>query len=215
MAALLAPGICRYALHGTYGGRPVVNIVDMKIDTTGASVDRDEAIFEICGDIMNNWFEQVVDYTICDDFIFTKASWVDLDSLDGSVGERSSTSLHALPLPGGLDVAPMPGNVALRVNKNTVARRGERQGRMYVCGIAEGLTAPGGPNMVNTGDLPAMNTAFSTFFTNITDEGIEILEETQSMVVVHTVDGAFTSSSTVTGLTVDPMVASQRRRLRG
>lgn len=215
MAALVAPGICRYALHGTYAGRPVVNIIDMKIDTTGTTVSRDDSIFEIAGDILNNWFDEIVNFIICEDFTFTKVTWLDLNSLDGAVGERSSTSVHTLPLNGALTNPPMPGNVALRVNKNTIGRRGERQGRMYLCGIAEDLTASGGPNMVQPGDIPAINAGLATFLDNITDESVVGQTDTKKMHVVHTKDGVFTSSSTVTALVVDPMVASQRRRLRG
>jgi hypothetical protein len=215
MAAIIASGICRYAVNASYSGHDVVNIVDMKIDTTGTIQPRDEAVHDQAGRILNAWSDGVIAHSV-DKYTAQSVSWIDLDSLDGSTGERSTTDAETWPQSGTIGGAGAPGNVAIRVNKNTTARRGQRQGRMYLCGMAESLTTEGLPNELAEGSLAGFNTMLQALLEAFNNEAQpqDVLIYDSEMVVVHTKDGAFVDSSDVTSLTIDQYTASQVRRIR-
>lgn len=227
MAALVADGIARYAVNQAYNGRAVVNIFDMKIDTTGTITDREEACFAQAGNLMNAWVDIIVPL-LADQLVTNSVAWVDLDSLTGSVGARTSTTTTTLPAPGGTSSAKMPGNVAIRVNKQTSGGRGTRQGRLYLCGVNEASTDPNNPNSPNAGWIAQLQPALDDFLDAIRGENDVFLGNaayTSQLHVIHTTSEfisknvygppEFVSSSPVTALTVDPILGSQRRRLRG
>ena len=215
MVALIAPAICRFAVNGTYGGRAVVNIVDMQIDTTGSTLAREDACFQQAGIIINEWDDSILT-NLESYYKANSVSWVDLNSEDGSVGERTSTVDTTFPQPGKrTGTAAMPGNVALRINKTIVAQRGQRQGRMYLAGVSEAMTNGSVPNSLEAGQIATWNTALAAFLGDIAQSDSDPLSYNSKMVVVHTVDGVFTTYSDVTALTVDEFLGSQRRRLRG
>lgn len=215
MAALVAPGICRYAINGSYAGRAVVNILDMKIDTTGSTISRDEAIEAQAELIIDGWTVQVLDYLVVDNYSANELTWVDLDSLTGSTGAKSSTAVSNWPDNGLGAQEPMPGNVALRVNKRTNAARGERQGRMYLCGVAENQTDNANPNALSSAFVTGGNERLADLLTDITKETVGPSDWSSQLHVVHTVGGVFQSSSEVVLLEIDGTLGSQRRRLRG
>ena len=137
MAAIVAPGIARYSINGTLGGQPVVNVLDINIsDVVNGS--RDDAVATCAGDLINQWADHVLPL-VTDEYSFDSVSWVDLDSIDGSTGERSSTDGTTLPEVGGDTGACMPGGVALLVRKIGSGGRRERNGRASWMG----LRAPG------------------------------------------------------------------------
>ena len=213
MAALVAPGICRYTINQTYGGRPVVNIIDMQIDTTGTGWDRGEAIRLAAGDILNNWVEHVM--TIQTSAVtFSSVSWVDLNSEDGPTGIRTSTSNETLPKNGTASGTNGWGNVAWRVNKGGSAVRGQRSGRMYLVGVPEEANENSNPSVVIPTWAGYVNTAMGDFLDGINDvEGMSDI--TRKMVVLHVVAGLYQGYGDVESLTCDARFGSQRRRLRG
>lgn len=210
MAAIVANGVCRYAVHGLFAGRQVVNILDMKIDTTGVGTDRDEACFRQAGRILNAWNGNVLALLV-NNYSAQSVSWVDLDELDGPTGQRTSTDTKTWPTSGLSGNEALPGNVAIRINKITNSRRGSKQGRMYLCGADEFTTSDAAPNTVTETNQGLINAAMDTFLSEITSE--EVLYDSQ-LHVVHTAAGVFTTSSEVDALTVDATLGSQRRRLR-
>jgi hypothetical protein len=109
----------------------------------------------------------------------------------------------------------MPGNVAMRVNKRTSSKRGQKQGRMYICGVAENQTDDSNPNMLSTGTVEGANPRLQSFLSGITQE-IEgnPFESSSQLHVLHLRNGNYAGSSEVTLLEVDPTLGSQRRRLR-
>lgn len=214
MAALIAPGVARYAVNGQYSGRPVVNILDFRIDTTGTTVNRDDAVQDKAGDIIEQWTDHILPL-LDDEYTALSVSWVDLDEDDGSTGERSSTDTIEWPENGSQDGAGMPGNAAIRINKNIVARRGQRQGRMYLAGVNESLTTDDAPNQVDPASAANFNTALADFLAEVNDSQVGGFDYVAALGVVHTKDDVFTSFSDVEALVVDQTLGSQRRRLRG
>jgi hypothetical protein len=213
MAALVADGVVRYAVNGTYDGHDVVNIVDIKIDTTGSDESREESAESVAGIIINEWSDSILPLLV-ENYQAVSVSWIDLDSLTGSVGERTNTDDHTWPEPGTTASSPMPGNVAARVNKTTVSARGQRQGRMYLCGVPEAWTLGLGPNRITADNVTAINAKLEDFLGDVNQDGSGILNYTCDMVVVHTKDGDFTSSTKITNLSIDGYLSSQVRRIR-
>lgn len=217
MAAITAPGVCRYAVNGSYQNRPVVNIVDLVLSDLGIGIDREEACFNSAGDILNQWSDHILP-NLCDNYLALSVSWVDLDSLDGSTGERSSTADNTWSAGGEVTSPAMPGNVAFRINKAVTSARGLRGGRMYLCGVPESATEDGAPNSVNAGTIAALNSALEAFRSGL--EGPEVIgagpdQYTSSPNVVHTIGGVYAGRSRITAYTTDGTLGSQRRRLRG
>ena len=212
MAPIVIPNIVRYTVNGLYDGEVVANILDMEVEVTSEPIDdRAEAIFEVAGDILNNWDDHVLSL-LTSEYQATSISWVDLDSLDGETGERSETSEHTWPSPGRNPGTGMPGNVACRIEKNQDGGRRARNGRMYLVGCSEQATDSANPSRWTADHLSAANTLMGTFFDGIQSEAGPDGRE-QALVVIHAPEGAAVSSSLVTSLTARSVIATQRRRL--
>ena len=103
----------------------------------------------------------------------------------------------------------VPQNTAFLIHKRgPVGGRGGK-GRFYLPGVNEGAVNNSG--QVDPTNLAAWQTVMNTFLTDLvaTDEVIQ-------MVVLHDSTGAFAAAdpAPVTSLVVDPVVSTQRRRLR-
>lgn len=216
---LIAPGIARYTVNGTYAGAAVANIIDMQIDTTGGTTTRAEGLDDVCGDILNNWTDHIIPL-VADDYVATSVSYVDLDSSGGATGERSSTSAETWPASSTNTGAPFPANVSVLVTKQIVGSRGRRNGRMYIVGATEALTDLAAPNTIPGGSITTWNTALASFLSGINDAVGGALDVQRKMVVVHTQRPTPTSEpvyngySDVESLTLQATLATQRRRLR-
>lgn len=219
MAKIVANGVCRFTVHGTTVDRPWAVILDMDIETTGGIESREDAIFAVAGDIINNWVEYLLPLQDSSGSL-TGVSWVDLDNLNGTTGSRSNTSEHTLPLPGGSSGGLDSSATAVLVRKELAgAGRGSRPGRMYFPGPSGSAYED---NELGSSSLAGWQTAFNSFFDNITDEG-GLGMAALDLCVVHTPGiseyapgDTYTATSThVVALSVQPRVATQRRRLRG
>lgn len=218
MAVILAPGVCRYTLSGSYLDNEWANIIDMDIETTGSPVSRGEAIWNIAGDILNNWADLIMAGRP-PAMTFDEISWVDLDSVDGTTGSRTVTSEYTLPVTGSGTGEPIAGNVAFLVKKELEGgARNARAGRLYLCGLTE---AQVNGNELFPSILTSLGGAFETFLTNINDMQ-EPLSYQADMCVVHTpgisdlpAGAVYNATNThVSALVLDSKVATQRRRLR-
>lgn len=207
----MIPGVCRFAVNQRIAGQQVVNIVDMQIDTTGSEVSRADAVFEVAGDILNNWTDHILTLQV-DELQAESVSWLDLDSLSGSVGERTSTSAEVWPQGGTQTTqAVLPSLVALRIDKNTEGGRGTKKGRMYLSGMNEGATDAGVALSWSSGFLPAAQAGVDAFLAGINDQdigGVPLAVQRQ-MVVVHATAGTY---SEVRSLSVNPLISTQVRR---
>lgn len=221
MAPLIAPGICRYAVHGTYGGRPVVNIIDMRIDSSDGDLTRDEAVLNQARDILANW-EDNFHPLLVNEYVNTQVSWVDLDEPDGSTGIVTSAPGHTWPAPANITTPGMPGNVAILVTKVAPGGgRRTRNGRMYLVGCPEANTTDGDPSNISPSTVTDFTNAAEAFSSDVSNT---IIGEgyTSNMVVVHTVnegtpqnpDIVFAGANDVDSLNAQSRLATIRRRLR-
>lgn len=215
MAILVAGGVVRYAINGSYSGHEVVNILDVHIDGTFGGPGRSDAAERHAGFVLDAW-DLRVRPNVSNEYQAISVSWIDLDSEDGSVGVRTSTDDNTWPSAGGASNESFPGNVAVRIDKNTTATRGQRQGRMFLVGLGEGLSSEAQPNMVEPSIAASYNGFFEDFMEDINqDEGV--LDDdgySATIVVVHTKAGEFVNFSDVSSMTVNPYLSSQVRRIR-
>lgn len=221
MAGLIAPGIARYTVHGTYAGRNIANVLDFLI-TPGGGVDRADCVAHQAAVLVSAWADEIVE-NIVNNYTANSVSWVDLDSALGTVGETTIGTGTDFPVSGtGVDTA-MPGNVAYRINKAIVAARGQRQGRMYLVGVPESSTSDAAPNTVDSTVRAALDVDLAAFLAVVSVAPGGSPDMFSELHVVHTriTDPGppavieYEGSSPVTGLTTDATLASQRRRLRG
>lgn len=221
MAGLIAPGVARYTVHGTYAGRAIANVLDFFI-SPGVGVDRDVAVAAQAAVLVSAWADNIVE-NVANNYQAASVSWVDLDSALGTVGETTTGTGTDFPISGSGVDTPMPGNVAYRVNKAIVAARGQRQGRMYLVGVPESSTADATPNTVDSTVRAAIDVDLAQFLSDVNIIAGGSPDYAASLCVVHTVVSdpgpppviTYTGNSLVTGLTTDTTLASQRRRLRG
>lgn len=217
MAPIVAPGIARFSVEGYYEANPVVNVLDINISDLAGGADREDACANVAGDLLNQWAEHVLPL-LCDNYVCERVSWIDIDSLTGSTGERTSTDDNTWPQGGSSTAAALPGAVAARVNKNTIAVRGQRQGRMYICGIPEEATVANSPNTLTPEFIENLSDAMEEVRSGL--EGDEIIAGgigayTSSPNVVHTVDNVYVGKSRITRMVVAPLLGTQVRRMRG
>lgn len=224
MPGLIATGVCRYTVHGTYGGRDIANVLDFDLDLTGSSYGRTTAIAAQAELIVQAWTDHILQI-LTQDYVATSVSWVDLDDAAGTVGETTEGNTDDFPQAGQQAVASMPGNVAYRVNKAITAARGQRQGRMYLVGVPESATAAAVPNTVASATVTAINPILAAFLADVQISDLPTTF-TSRLVVIHTSSlpnptpppaniVLYEGFSPVNGLTIDQTLASQRRRLRG
>lgn len=219
MAIIHADKVCRYTVGGVIIDRPWNCIIDMEIDTSLGIGSRNDAIFNVAGDILNNWTEFVMDGLV-EEMTFDYIRWVDLDSINGSTGTRTQTSEYSLPVTGNAPAQLDSGAIAILYTKELVgAARNARTGRMYVPGLRANATEH---NQIDPATLSTRQGDIDTFLSNITDEGL-IYDFTVDMCVVHTPGiseygsgEVYEATSThVSRLSLQQRLATQRRRLRG
>lgn len=211
--ALVVPNICRFSLVGFYIDRPWVNIIDMQLDTTGTIEDRDDFAYETAGAIIDAWVDNIATY-VSESCVLNSVDWTDLNSADGSVGQRIVTSNNTLPEAGFVESPALTGNNAALVTKRTARSRGTRNGRLYHTGLAENQIID---NHLGPGTQVNLQGSYNGFLSDINDTGAIPVNLSRQMVVVHTTGPNPTTGtwSAVEELVVESRLATQRRRLRG
>lgn len=210
--ALVVPGIVRYSIIQEYLGQEVVNIVDIDIDNESFTTSREEACFEVAGDLLNNWHDHVLTRQVAA-LSALEVRWVDLDSESGSTGARSSTSAETWPAVGGKPEPGLPGNAVARVRKNLQGgNRQSRRGEVRLAGVAEGMTEPTNGNVLRSIFLDDLNVGFEAMKDGIngTDN-----DRTVNMAQVHNPRDGEPSSSHISTFTALSVVGTQRRRMPG
>lgn len=212
-------GVARYSIESTLLGKPHVNVMDIKIDTTGSVLSRAECVEEQATILRDEWASEVLPLLV-DDLVLTGVSWVDIDDTDGSTG---SVGVSGVPDTSGDDAgAPLVPNTAALVKKLTTSQRGHRNGRMYIGGLNETLVSAAG--IIDVTFAGTLQAGLDAFKTDSEQDGSGPGGWSSQFVVTHfppipdpipSGDTTFVGeSSVVSALQLDPIVATQRRRLR-
>lgn len=217
---LIVPGVARFAINQNLEGRNVVNVLDYRIDTTGSTMSRNDAVVAQAESIVTHWAGEILP-ALVDDLTFDSVSYVDLDAADGITGAVVSSDTETLPQAGGSSSDPLPANTAVLVTKQISGGRSTRNGRIYVGGYTEASTQPANGNRLSTDQQALRQTDFNDFLSNTNELDTLGTAFSSNMVVVHVTErdtgGAPVAgiSTVVNSLVVDGLLATQRRRLRG
>lgn len=207
---LVFDGVVRYSVIGNLFGEDCVNILDVDI-STGFGETREDACSDVAGDILNNWTDHILP-RLSAGYEAREVRWVDLNSLDGSTGSRSSTDVETWPMTGSVAENTLPNNVYVKVVKAVQAKtRTERNGTLRLGGIPESATVGSNGNTLNTTYLTGISDAFEDFKDGInggTDNEVNLC-------VLHTVDGVATAKSTISRFNPASTVGTLRRRMPG
>lgn len=210
---IIAPTIVRMTLtQGNPANRNASCIVDVSLDESGT--DRASAVASMVPRVVTAWQENIVSH-FGPGMGFEGCHYTDLDSLDGSSGDVPPQAGHPTT---GSDVNVLcPPNVAMLVRKNTVHGRSGKNGRMYIPNVAETKVDAGG--IIESAFRTAWQTNVNAF--RLALESVATSPGTSVWRVVHVHktdrDDPSTwswSSSDVDTVSVDSIVATQRRRLR-
>jgi len=135
-------------------------------------------------------------------WVLTSGDYVDLSSSSGDSGTVNRTGGPKAGEAGGFGAPP---NTAILIKWDATGGRAQRGGRTYLGGVDE-------DQVQTNGDLT------SGYVTNIEDD----VEAFQATLATHSIAMVINSKTgeasyaprTITGFSVDPRVATQRRRLR-
>lgn len=216
---ILAPTIVRYTFRHQWGAHKFDNVQDISIDAGSGTVGRPDVINDLNSHVCGWWQDSLLG-PYSSDCVFLGAHWIDLDSLTGATGDLGPAAGH--PTHGGGFAPFAPPNVNSILHKRTTSGRGTRPGRTFFPNISESLTDDDG--FLASGYVSSLNSLGEQFRSTIrsynfpTDPGVH--PAAWRVVHVHKPDkndaSTWTwSSSDVSGVTCDPRVGTQRRRLRG
>lgn len=107
---------------------------------------------------------------------------------------------------GGDAGQPLPPNTTMLVRKNTAIGGKHGSGRLYIPGITE--AASDGTGTLGAESVTYHNGQMADWLEALSSHGIP-------MVLLHATEWAAGAEQTVTALTVQSVLATQRRRLRG
>jgi hypothetical protein len=214
---LVAERLCRYALNGTYLGRPSVNILDMNINNNGGINSRTADVVEVGGVVLDSFVEHCLG-GMAASYTLHSVSFVDLDSADGPTGTITGTGSHTLPLPGGQGGNSYSANSALLVTKQGASARGSRNGRWYLSALTESVVDG---NIVDSSHLADMRDILGDMLANLTETAdlaapqyFPVILHTQTVETGGVKEIHYRGFSQIHGFAVSDTVASQRRRVR-
>lgn len=207
---IVAPGVVRYVVEGSLYGQDCFNIFDYNISDEGIGTSRNDAIEQGAGDLLNQWNDHILPL-VSNLYVAERVSWIDLDSLTGTTGGRTSTDGSDWPANGGSAESPMPGNVCMRIRKNISGGRGRRAGQLKLGGVIESWSSGAQPNVWQPNVIGIVADAFEA----LKDGMNGAADFTGNLVVVHTVDDVYVADSNITSYQPVAQIGSQRRRMPG
>lgn len=194
----------------------MLNVLHFYADENVPGLGRPEAIDQLINDVQTNWQQHMLN-PFADNYTYEGVRWTDLHTEEGLTGEEAP--LTGMSVEGQSSGAVVPPNVAVLVKKIVEGGRSVRAGRLY-------LPPPGEAYAEENGELTVLGRAgYQTELDQFLDNtqaggGAELVY--RYMVTVtwpRLADGSVDPDGVgvphrVTGLLVDPIVATQRRRLR-
>jgi hypothetical protein len=214
VAILTVPNVVEITAYGQVSGRPWASVWAM---SNGAGVQIGASMDELVRDFANN-FQDHITPILTNNVSISGFRYVSLNSPDGQTGEVAPDQTK--PTVGNSTNAASPPNITFLVHKRIAGGRGTRSGRAYLPGVGESQVSAAGT--FGAADLDFFNNHLQDFLDGLS-EGTDLDNESaRNLVVVHRPPAARApgtavvagSASRITSLSMDPMVATQRRRLR-
>ncbi len=214
MARMRSQNVLQIAVEAKVSGRIHVNVWHMLADEEPTRSDED-----VVRDFANNWQDHMLG-NLSQQYVLEAFNWLSLDPDDNNVGTLMPDPAKAVT---GLETnITAPPNVALLIHKNTDNRpRGARDGRSYMGGVPENLVGPSG--VVDPAFVTEWNAGLQLFLDGISDDAsVGGVQSRQHPVVLETtpasrapgINEVLVNAREITSLTLDPLAATQRDRLR-
>lgn len=213
---IVAPTIVRYTMkHQFTNGHPFDIILDLSVDPLSPS-PRDSAVNDVNSHVSHWWQSNIINgnYQGC---TYLGAHWIDLDSSTGPTGDIGPSGSD--PTSGSVAVTLLPPNSAALIHKHSGAARGSKQGRLYWPLVAESDVDNQG--IFISAARTASDARWGALLSVINGYSNPPVVQSLALRTVHvhkpdkTDPSTWTwSSSTVTSLTTDPLLGTQRRRMR-
>jgi hypothetical protein len=192
MPQLIIPNVYRVGIYGEAGGQPVVNVVGVRGSASGQHVGAAQAV-------LTAWklTEGPLRY-LPTAYALQAVSAMDLSSADGGIHEETATGAGGQT--GG--VANNGGCALVKWNGGT--RSGSNRGRMYFGPLTDVAVNTDGRTF-NSAWVTPLTAAFENFRNSLSGAGFPL-------VVISRVKS---SAALVTSHSVENIIATQRRRVRG
>lgn len=152
---------------------------------------------------------------IADDLTTIMSTFIDSNAISSSLEFRgvllkygptaTGPSVETSTVQAGTGSSQASSQVAYLIHKNTALGGRAGKGRMYLPGVTESAVNANGS--IDSGTLDTLTADIETFGSAIAALGID-------PVVLHGEDSPLSTPTPITSLTVDSIVATQRRRLR-
>jgi hypothetical protein len=222
----IVPGVTRYNVNGLYlgSGRPTTNIVDIRSTPETAGATRNTVVAAMAEILLDEYDDNLRTLQI-DEWQAQSVSWVDLHSADGTTGLITGTGTNTWPASGGVSGEAVAFGTAALVRKSIVADRSRRQGRLYWPGIPEAAVSSG--YTIAGANLAIYQTAWTAFFDALQGVTVDVGGTLYASFpcVVHILTYGTSAegkpvpltgdSRDVSAFSVQNVLATQRRRLRG
>lgn len=217
---LIVPNVARYSVNGRYlgNGRATSTIIDLEI-TNVVNDSRANAVREGALLVLLSWDVTIRGVQV-DEWQAQSVSFVDMDSQNGATGIESS---NGWPVNGGVAGEAVAFNTGVLVRKNLLGGdRSRRAGRWTLPGVPEAAVASG--YTLQGANLGQWQTEVEDFLNAVNGlmswNGASAAADV-AMCVTH-ITGRDAEGNPVAGdyrlvesLEVQPILATQRRRLRG
>lgn len=195
-----------YTWSGEYDGRPWANVMHA-LWLTGTS-PRPVTDLDVAAGVARDAWDTNIGPVVTNEVLLTNVRVQDLNSLEGQVVNLEANVAGDGTGPG------FPGNVAALVTKRTVHSRTQRNGRWFQVGLFEANTDSGTPSLLNASAISVLNTAFAGFQD---DMSVALAGFDHTPVVLSKASSSADDfePKVITSFSVQPRLATQRRRLRG
>lgn len=190
MGTIVPAGFAELAFRHVLAGRGDEMVCTIGIEVTGAMSDSD------WGDLADTWGVEIVDATMRSSITFLGMQ-VRLPA--GVLGTFGT------PTVGGGVAAIMPPNNAILVNKHTGLGGRKNRGRFYLPSVPEGSVDESG--VIEAVHLAGLQLAIDDWQT-----AVAAIADVGFLFVLHS--DALDAPTEITSLTVNPIIATQRQRLR-
>jgi len=210
MATVFSNDVVEIAVRATLNGKMHVNVWHMFGEEDVNTSDEDTV-----RDFANNWQDHIVPET-AGGYTVNEFAYRSMDPDDSNVG--TLTPDVTKPVSGTATNIVAPPNVAYLIHKRTTGRpRGARDGRMFMSGVPENAAGVNGE--VAGANVNAWNAALALFLAGVSNAQVGV---DRYPVVLQTTPLSRAPGTTpitilsrrITSLVLDPVVATQRDRLR-
>lgn len=191
VAPLVIPNVYRVAIQGISGGQDVVNVVGVRGSASGQHAGAAAAVrtaWKVASGPMSRMSSA---YTL------SSVKAMDLSSLDGGIAEVTDGSFGS----GSGTLATNAASALVKWNGGT--RSGSSRGRLYFGPLPE-LSVNSDGRTLASSEITALQTAFQNFINSLSGAGFPLC------VISRTLGNA----ATVTSLSIESVIATQRRRIR-